>query len=259
MAKVSIASVETAQPVPLPPAYRGPATARAVVAGDKAPLHLHLHDLASGETLTIAPTHHAVVAYIWHGAATAGTTALPTASSALVERGATLTLTASTPAQVLTFSSATPGNPESAGKSHLLPRPHVPHSADLGGASNVGGGIHADASLPTCPVWLHENHFPPIPADLVDTGSGVHSHSEDEIIFVTAGAMRLGNRTAGPGTALCIAADTMYSFLPSREGLSFVNFRAARPSDIRFANGTTVNEVAYWADRLPSPAYITLG
>lgn len=266
MAKVSVASVAKAQPVPPPPGFTGPATVLAVVAGEKAHLHLHLHDLSAGQHLTIAPTHHAVVLYIWHGAATAqsdsGDTPLPAASSALIERGATLTVTATQPAQVLTFTSASPGNPESAGpestaKVHLLPRDRVPQSADLGGASNVGGGIHADASLPTCPVWLHENHFPPTPADTIDTGNGVHCHSEDEVIFITAGAMRLGNRPAGPGTALCIAADTMYSFLPGPEGLSFINFRAARPSDIRFASGATMDEVAYWADRLPKPDYIT--
>ena len=257
MAKVSVASVAKARPVPLPPGFSGAAATLAVVAGDKAPLHLHLHALAPGAGLTVAPTHHAVVLYVWHGAVDAGAAALTGGSSALVERGASLTITATEPAQVLTFTSASPGNPTSTGQVHLLPRDRVPQAADLGGGSQVGGGMHADASLASCPVWLHENHFPPTPANTVDTGNGIHCHSEDEIIFITAGGMRLGNRPAGPGTALCIAADTLYSFLPGPSGLSFINFRAGRPGDIRFANGVAIDEVGYWASRLPSPEYLT--
>ena len=257
MAKVSVASVGKARPVPLPAGFSGPETALAVVAGERAPLHLHLHDLAPGARLTVAPTHHAVVLHVWHGALSAGGAALPAASSALVERGASLTIIATEPGtQVLAFTSASPGNPQSTGRAHLLPRDRVPQSADLGGGSHVGGGMHADASLASCPVWLHENHFPPTPADTVDTGNGIHCHSEDEIIFITAGSMRLGNRPAGPGTALCIAADTLYSFLPGPDGLSFINFRAGRPGDIRFANGMAIDEVAYWATRLPTPEYL---
>ena len=255
MAKVSVASLAKAQPVPLPPGFSGTSTARAIAAG-KAPLHLHAHDLTPGATLTVAPTHHAVLLYISQGEVAAGATPLPQASSALVERGATLTLTASTPAQILAFTSATPGNPESSARVHLLPRPHVPFTASLPGSPQVGGGMHFDASLATCPVWLHENHFPPSPAETPNTGAGIHCHSEDEIIVVTAGSIRLGNRTAGPGTALAIAADTLYSFLPGPDGLSFINFRAARPADIRFANGMSIDEVDYWATRLPRPEYI---
>lgn len=260
MAKVSVATVEKASTIPAAETHAtfgepGDAHTRQIVGGAKAPLRLHLHELAAGATLTLTPPHHALVAYIWTGAATCAETTLPAGSSALVERGATLTLTATEPAQVLAFTSAAPGNDTSARQVHLLPAGNVPRLADLGSGSGVGGGMHANGAHPTCPVWLHENHFPGMPLDTPDPGHGVHCHSEDEIIIVTAGQIRLGNRLSGPGTALAIAADTMYSFLPGPTGLSFINFRAARPSDIRFANGQVIDEVQYWATRVPAPAY----
>jgi hypothetical protein len=122
----------------------------------------------------------------------------------------------------------------------------------------VGGGIHADSGCKTCEVWLHENHFPGDRPQLTpeEEKRGVHSHSEDEIIFVTDGQIRLGTRLYGPGTAVAIAADTLYSFAVGPEGLSFINFRAAMPSDIKFANGMSMSETGYWQERLPRPEYV---
>ena len=68
--------------------------------------------------------------------------------------------------------------------------------------------------------------------------------------------MRLGGKLVGPGTALAIAADTLYSFTPGPEGLSFVNFRAHRPGDIRFVEGPSMSETGIWREILPRPEYL---
>jgi hypothetical protein len=116
--------------------------------------------------------------------------------------------------------------------------------------------MFADSGCETCAVWLHGNSFPPSgPPDAEAEKRGVHCHSEDEIIVVIDGAMRLGRKLVGPGTAIAIRADTMYAFTPGPEGLSFVNFRAGVPGDIQFANGMTISETGYWKDRLPRPDY----
>jgi hypothetical protein len=116
--------------------------------------------------------------------------------------------------------------------------------------------MHADSGCPTCEVWLHENHFPggrsPLPEE---EKRGIHSHSEDEIIFVIDGAIRLGNKLYGPGTAVAIAADTLYSFTTGPEGLSFINFRAGTPGDIQFANGVAISETGYWKEKQLTPRY----
>jgi hypothetical protein len=118
--------------------------------------------------------------------------------------------------------------------------------------------MHADSGCPTCEVWLHENHFPgrTTPMTPEEEKRGVHSHSEDEIIFVVDGEIKLGNRLYGPGTAVAIAADTLYSFTTGPEGLSFINFRAGTPGDIRFANGTAISETGYWKDKQLKPEYV---
>jgi hypothetical protein len=113
----------------------------------------------------------------------------------------------------------------------------------------MGGGIHADAACPTCTVWLHENDFH------CKNGTTVplHSHSEDEIIFVTAGEIRLGNRRYGPGTALAITANTVYGFEAAPEGLSFINFRAASPT-VTTPHGVH-DEAQMWTSKLGKPPY----
>jgi hypothetical protein len=127
----------------------------------------------------------------------------------------------------------------------------------MGGGSNVGGGMHADSACPTCELWLHENHFPPMaPLSPEAQAKGVHCHSEDEIIFVTSGQIRLGNRLFDAGTAVAIAADTLYSLSAGPDGMSFINFRAATPGDIRFSSGMAMSETQYWQDRLPRPGYL---
>ena len=227
--------------------------------GEHSPLHLHRLDLMPRETLRLEAAAVDRVAYVWSGGIRVGGHDLGAGSSMIVERGgAALVEAGNAPASVLLFAgtqeSGTPG-----GGVHLLPAASVPRSGDLGGASGVGGAIHADAARPGTPVWLHENTMPGVADDhLSDPKAGVHSHSEDEIIFVTEGQIRLGAKLYGAGTALLIAADTLYGFTPGPEGLRFVNFRAAMPGDIRFANGTAISETGYWRERLPRPVYVDI-
>ena len=114
---------------------------------------------------------------------------------------------------------------------------------------------------PDSPVWLHENTMTAPAKDWVrqDMEAGIHSHAEDEVILVTSGQMRLGAKLYPAGTVLAIAAETLYGFTVGPEGLSFVNFRAGRPTDIRFKNGATIDEVGYWRDRVPQPQHLSPG
>ena len=113
--------------------------------------------------------------------------------------------------------------------------------------------LHADSHCPTCRLWLHENDYPD-----ANVETEVHSHSEDEVIFVRAGSVRLGNRVHGPGTALAIAANTKYGFFSGHDGLSLVNFRGASPT-YTSADGTVVmDEAELWRARVKQPEYLTV-
>ena len=261
MPKVSVVTREKAHEVAKAPGFAGPAGALAYFDDERSPLHLHSHRVAPGQSLRIGPMPTDCVAYVWHGTLEAGGWVMAQGSSLIVEHGEVLEVTGGeAPAELLTFHAARPSECARAGGNvHLLPVERVPRLADMGGGSEVGGGMHADSSCPTCEVWLHENHFPAgrPPLTPEEEKRGVHSHSEDEIIFVVDGEIRLGNKLYGEGTAVAIAADTLYSFTTGPQGLSFINFRAGKPGDIRFANGMAISETGYWKDRKLTPDYVT--
>lgn len=262
MARVSIVPPEKTVIVAASNLYSGNGEMRKYIDGERDPIHVYVHSLTRGAALRIAPTVSDCVAYVWHGEVTAGDRALASGSSLVVERDATLELVSTVDnSQLVTFSASMQSTKARAGGHvHLLPNEHVPRFGNIATGSALSGGLHADAMCPTCAVWLHENSFAPPAADAprVDAEAGIHSHAEDEVIFVTGGHMRLGSRLYGPGTALAIAASTMYSFTTGPDGLSFINFRPGLPHDIQFKNGRSMDEVGYWRERVAAPQPISL-
>jgi len=259
MPKISVMTLDRARGVTCVAGCSGSAEARAYYDDAGSPLHLHWHEVAPGGALRIDAGDTDRLAYVWQGAVEAGGARLPQGSSLIVEHGQSIALTGgSEKSQVLTFAAAHPPvEPRAGGHVHLLPADRVSRMAPEAASSGVSGGMHFAADCPTCEIWLHENHFPgmePLPPE--QQQRGVHSHSEDEIIFVTGGQIRLGTKLYGPGTALAIAADTLYSFTAGPGGLSFINFRAGRPGDIQFANGPAISETGYWAERVARPDYL---
>ena len=263
MAKVTVVGPERARAVAsvagMAWAGEGSAELRAYVDGAGQPIHLHLAQLGAGETLRVGPLKGDCATYVWQGEVVAGGVALAEGSSAIVERGAELELSGE--GQVLLFSSVESSGAakvQGGGHVHLLPAADVPRMAAEAGSSGVSGGLHADSACESCAVWLHENHFPGhMDLSAEQAERGVHSHTEDEIIFVIGGEIRLGSKLYGPGTALAIAADTLYGFTAGPLGLSFVNFRAAMPGDISFAHGAKISETGYWKERVPRPVYLS--
>jgi len=222
------------------------------------PIHLTVWRLAPGEQATLSGAGCEGAAYVWHGSLNVGATELATGSSLILEAGAKLDISAGADgATLVQFRTNAAPDAKQGGNVHLLPASCVPRYAPEPGAGGAAGGLHANGECPTCQVWLHENHLPGMEGEGVAAVAerGIHSHSEDEIIFITAGTMRLGARLAGPGTALAIARDTFYSFTPGPEGLSFINFRPARPAAFRMKQGGTFDEPGYWKDRVPAPVY----
>jgi hypothetical protein len=259
MSKVSVKTREQAKGTSLPDGYSGAAKAAAYFDGPNQPLHLHTLEMDGSEAIHVEAVGIDKLIYVWSGAVEAGGHRLAKGSSLIVERGSALNVSGSgVDAVVLAFSAATSSaSPKRGGNVHLLPAQNAPRSDNLGGTGGVTGVMHADADCPTCEIWLHENRFPGRDISRIDEEAGVHSHTENEIIFVIDGEIRLGSKLYGPGTALAIAADTLYSFTPGPKGLHFVNFRAAKPGDIRFANGRAISETSYWRERLPRPEYLS--
>lgn len=78
----------------------------------------------------------------------------------------------------------------------------------------------ADATCPTCRVWLL------FTARSFAYESPIHSHSQDELIHVLRGEIRVGSLALGPGDTVFIAADQVYRFKAGDAGFAFLNFRA---------------------------------
>jgi hypothetical protein len=247
-----------AGPAPLPAGFSGEARACAYFSDVKDPLHLVLLEIERGKRLRVSSGGQHRTMFVWEGGIEGNGVPLDKGSSLIAEKGTTVEIVGVEPlSAILVFSAGrTPCDARPGGHLHLLPAAAVPRSDALGGASNLGGAMHANAACPGCEVWLHENAFFTGTDKRADSDAGVHSHTEDEIIFVTDGEIRLGARLFPRGTAVAISAETLYSFTAGPGGMRFVNFRAATPGDIRFANGVTMSETEYWADRLPVPRYV---
>jgi hypothetical protein len=105
------------------------------------------------------------------------------------------------------------------------PDGHVVHVLGPGGNWRSGQreGVDAvwftDSTCPTC-----RSAFFVVSSSEAHRGPS-HSHSQDEIIFLIDGRIRMGAQEYGPGTALCIPGGTRYAFEGLPDGHRFLNFR----------------------------------
>jgi hypothetical protein len=252
MAKVQFVTHEKAAPIEAPACGRGQIQSRAYFDKEGDPLHLRVHELAADTVLLSNPRTDTLV-YVWMGAVAAQGVHLAERSSLIVGCGASVEIVAVENAATLLF--FTPKKQQSgertAPRLRLLPRERVPCNRDLGGQGLAGGALHADASPMSCHLWLHENDF-----YVGGNPVAVHSHTEDEIIFVRDGELRVGHRAYGPGAALAVAANTKYGFQVGPAGLSFVNFRASAPT-YKSCDGThSMDEAEFWRSQTGRPEYL---
>lgn len=263
IAKVRVVTRDRIRQCSYPDGLSGSAAIGAYFNGDRDVLHAYAHVIQPGQELYIGPRSIDLLAYIWKGEVEVGGHRLDAGSSLTVEHGGSLLVTGSnTPALLVSFTAAQlSAKPRAGGHIHLLPANRVPRVVEMGSGAGIKGGMHFDSGCPTCELWLHENQFRSSgPMSAEEEKRGAHSHEQDEIIFVTEGQIKLGNRLFGPGSAIAVDANTMYYFRSGPEGLSFINFRAQTPTEIRFANGMVVSETGNWRKRLGGarPEYLEL-
>jgi hypothetical protein len=252
MARISIVSLDTAPIVDAPEGSAGTIESRRYFGGERDPIHMELHRLAPGATLYLDGARNDVAAYVWEGSVEVGGNSLDARSSLVVERGRTLDLTAGAAgAAVLGYGMRDlPARQRGGGHVHLMPSGTVPRTDSMGG-STIGGALHFYAACPTCTLWLHENDFHEVDQEIM-----VHSHSEDEVIFVSAGQIRLGNRLYDRGTAVFVAANTDYGFHSGPNGMSTVDFRGAAPVLTPADGSPVIDETQLWTTTVGTPRYL---
>jgi hypothetical protein len=105
------------------------------------------------------------------------------------------------------------------------PDGHGVHVVGPGGTWLSGSleGVHAvwfaDSACPTCRVAF----FTVKGKEANDAPA--HTHTQDEIIYLLDGGIRMGAHVYGPGTALCIPGNLRYKFRGEEGGHHFLNFR----------------------------------
>jgi hypothetical protein len=215
MARVSFSLLQNAAVVPSPEGALGQVETRAVFALDRDPIHLHLHHLDAGASMRFAGDSTDRLLYVWRGDVGAGRTRLSPRSSAIVEYGAALTVTASVEgAELLEFNMKERGVADRAGGHvHLLPDEHVRRIVNTNGGKRAGMSLHADSQCDTCRLWLHEIDYTDS-----DVETPIHSHSEDEVMFITAGSIRVGNKIYGPARRYLLPPIPNMAFSPALKG-----------------------------------------
>ena len=251
MAKVAIRTVDQAASAPPPAGAEGTVETRSFFDGDRHPIHLQLYRLGPGARVPLTAESADLCIYVWEGEVAAGDTLLDERSSAVVQQGASLDVTAGKAGAALLVFNVREGEAHAGAHVFLLPNARVPRTYAMGGNEGIGGALHADAHDPTPNVWLHENDYA-----MADKETELHSHSEDEVIFVRAGSVRIGNRLFGPGTALAIAADTLYEFWSGPDGLSFVNFRGTSPTYKKADGSLVLDEAELWRQAVGKPEFL---
>lgn len=250
MAKVSFANVQDA-PVVAPPAdVVGKVETRGMFARDKDPLQLRYHRLEAGAKITFKGAPSDKTIFVWKGEVEGGGWRMEPRSSAVIEYGTSLTVTAGKDgAEVLEFTpKERSADDRAGGHIQLMPNENVNRTISTGGAKKAGMALHFNAHSPTNKVWLHENEYWD-----ADAETSLHSHSEDEVMFITRGSMRVGNKIYGEGSALSVAANTIYGFFSGPDGLAFVNFRNSSPTYTTADGKTKLDEADLWRKACGDP------
>jgi hypothetical protein len=179
-----------------------------------------------GGVLRWDQSHGDQAVYVFEGGLSVDGRICPAGGAVIVESGAVAEVGAVGPTRVAHFGTrdAAPptdgpfGAPEAAG--------HGVHVVGPGGRwtsgrlEDVRATWFADSTCPTCRAALF----------LVEADQGhdgpAHTHTEDEIIYLLDGGLRMGARAIGPRTSLCIPGKLRYAFRDAGVGHRFLNFRA---------------------------------
>lgn len=225
--------------------------------GSGFPLHAGFREMQAGSTLEWFDVASGLIVHLWDGAARIGDIRLDKGSAVVIEHGATARIDAIEDDTVLLVFDAADDRPPAdaaGGHVHVLPADRVQREDGHHRENKVGAAIYADSACPTCRLWLHENTYFQPHFEL-----GLHSHSQDEIIVVTAGEMIIGNRSYRRGAMLAVARDVLYGFEVGDEGMQFINFRPSHPTFTSADKSRFIDEAEMYRERFPDPPpYIDL-
>jgi hypothetical protein len=249
--KVAIGSLDTAPVSDLPQnvASEGSVEARSLIAHNSSTLHLHYLTLNPGSSVTWTQPASDFCVYVLNGQVEVNGTPLDERGCFVVEHGGDAQVTSAKGATLAMFQDRNPTARKPGGHVHLIRHEDVPNNSGEDHGDLADSSLIADATCPTCDMWLHGNLFPE------GNSVGLHSHSEDEIILITSGEIVLGARRFGPNTAVAVGKDAMYQFTAGSGGMGFVNFRAGSPSAKHPGDDKLMDEGGFFRGKFGSPKH----
>lgn len=201
----------------------GAVTARQV-SPDGASLWLVAADLAAGAEMRWGTEHGDEAVYVRSGSLAVDGRICPADGAVIVEAGVSASVTAESDTSIVHLGPADPAPPTDGLRG--------PAGTEGRGVRIVGSdGLWAtvdgtqrtrffsDASAPTNRLWLLATDRPQY------FESSAHSHSQDELIHVLRGEIRVGRRVIGVGDTLWVAADRRYKLYSGDNGVHFINYR----------------------------------
>lgn len=187
-------------------------------------LWLGLTHLAPGTEWRWDQGHGDEVLYVQDGRLHADGRECPTGGTVVIESDATAIVRAPVATTVVHMGPTDPRPPADGPYGPPDGPPHGVHVVGAGGtwAQPREGGTSryfADSTCPTCrPTLL-------MVARGDDFAAPVHTHSQDELIYVLEGSILLGRRELGPGATLSVGAGVRYTFRGGPQGFCLINYR----------------------------------
>ena len=221
---VHAVEIEAAHGYPTPTVSASGDCAARRVSPDGASLWLVAAELFPGTELRWGTNHGDEAVYVRSGSLAIEGRVCPADGAVIVEAGVAVTATAETATSIV----------------HVGPADSNPPADGLRGpAETEGRGVRivgpdgmwatvddtqrtrffSDASAATNRLWLLATDRPQY------FESSSHSHSQDELIHVLRGEIRVGRRVVGEGDTLWVAADRRYKLYSGDDGVHFINYR----------------------------------
>lgn len=188
------------------------------------PLWLVVLELDDGTEVTWAGSHGDEAVYVCDGELeVADGRRCPTRGAVVVEADASTTVRAVGPTMVVHVGPHDPTPPTDGINGPAEPDGRHVHVVGPRGtwaveAPDRDTHYYGDSTCPTCRLTLLYT------SRTAAHVSDAHSHSQDELIHLLDGSIRLGNKVIEPGTTLAIAGDQRYGFV-SDDGFAFINYR----------------------------------
>jgi len=198
-------------------------------------LWLSTAELGAGTTITWGDEHGDEAVYVLEGSVTVDGRICDDGGVVIVEAGVATTLHVDRPTTAIHVGPADPQSPREGLLGPAAGENHVAHVIPLADSVRVGDDVamvsFADATCPTCrlAIFLGE-------ADHEITAPS-HLHSEDEIIHVLSGRLRMGPQLLEPGMSVAIPANHRYGFRTDGP-FCFINYRRD-VSSVTVAPGST--------------------